>query len=76
MMVLQYTVSFVLLVFVISIYRQNKYMLASDNGFDQDKVAVVKISQTQYAKSADWLKGRLSSLAEVEDVAFAQECMG
>ncbi|MGN1232705.1 MAG: ABC transporter permease, partial [Candidatus Cryptobacteroides sp.] len=38
MMVLQYAVSFVLLVFVASIYRQNEYMLSRDNGFDKDNV--------------------------------------
>ncbi|MGM9736211.1 MAG: ABC transporter permease [Candidatus Cryptobacteroides sp.] len=75
MMILQYAVSFVLLVFVISLYRQNKYMLSRDNGFEKDKVAVVEISQTHYKGKADWLRQRLSSLPEVEDVAFAMECM-
>lgn len=76
MMILQYSVSFVLLIFVISLYRQNEYMISRDNGFDKDKVAVVKISQNHYAKNAEWLKQRLTSLAEVEDVAFSMECMG
>ena len=76
MMVLQYTVSFVLMIFVISLYRQNKYMLSRDNGFEKDKLAVVKISQNHYSKNAEWLKQRLSALDEVEDVAFSMECMG
>ena len=76
MMILQYTVSFSLLIFVISLYRQNEYLLERDNGFNKDKVAVVKISQNHYSKNAEWLRQRLSSLDEVEDVAFSMECMG
>ncbi|MGM9792506.1 MAG: ABC transporter permease, partial [Candidatus Cryptobacteroides sp.] len=69
MMVLQYAVSFVLLVFVTSIYRQNEYMLSRDNGFDKDNVAVVKISQSHYARNAGWLRQKLSAMDEFEDVA-------
>lgn len=76
MMILQYTVSFVLLIFVISLYRQNEYMLSRDNGFEKDKVAVVKISQTHYTRNAQWLRKRLSAMDEFEDVAFSIECMG
>ncbi|MGN1211749.1 MAG: FtsX-like permease family protein [Candidatus Cryptobacteroides sp.] len=76
MMILQYAVSFVLLIFVISLYRQNEYLISRDNGFDKDKVAVVKISQNHYSRSSEWLKQRLLALAEVEDVAFSMECMG
>lgn len=76
MMVLQYAVSFVLIVFVTSIYRQNEYMISRDNGFDKDNVAVVKISQSHYAKHAGWLRQRLSAMDEFEDVAYSMECMG
>lgn len=76
MMILQYTVSFVLLIFVISLYRQNEYMLSRDNGFEKDNVAVVKISQTHYVQNAQWLRQRLSALDEIDDVAFSMECMG
>lgn len=74
MMIVQYAVAFALIVFVISLYRQNKYMMNSETGFEKDKVAVVGIAQNHYEK-AEWLRQRLSSLAEVEDVAFAMECM-
>ena len=76
MMALQYTLSFVLLVFVIALYRQNEFMINKDNGFEKDKVAVVQISQTHYAQKADWIREKLSSLDEVVDVAYAMECMG
>ncbi len=76
MMVLQYAVSFVLLVFVTSIYRQNEYMISRDNGFDKDNVAVVNISQNHYANNSGWLRQRLSAMDEFEDVAFSLECMG
>ena len=76
MMIIQYTVSFVLLIFVISLYRQNEYMLNRDNGFEKDRVAVVKISQNHYSRNAQWLRQRLSALGEIDDVAFSMECMG
>lgn len=76
MMALQYTLSFVLLVFVIALYRQNEFLISRNNGFEKDKVAVVQISQTHYAQKADWIREKLSSLDEVVDVAYAMECMG
>lgn len=74
MMIVQYAVAFVLIVFVISLYRQNKYMMNSETGFEKDKVAVVEIAQNHIGKG-EWLRQRLSSLAEVEDVAFAGDCL-
>lgn len=76
MMILQYTVSFVLLIFVISLYRQNEYLINRDNGFEKDKLAVVKISQNHYTRHAEWLKQRLTAMDEIDDVAFSIECMG
>lgn len=76
MMIVQYAVAFVLIVFVISLYRQNKYMMNSETGFEKDKIAVVEISQKHYKEKSEWLRQSLTSLAEVEDVSFAMECVG
>ena len=76
MMVLQYVISFALLVFVAQVYRQNKFMMEHDLGFDREQVLVTRISQKHYLEKEDWLRERLRSLPEVEDVAYASDLVG
>lgn len=76
MIVFQYIVSFTLMTFALLAYRQNRFMLAFKSGFDKDRLAVVELSQNHALDRQDWLKDRLTSLAEVEDVAFAMELIG
>ena len=76
MMVLQYVISFALLVFVAQVYRQNKFMMEHDLGFDREQVLVTRISQKHYLEKEDWLRERLCSLPEVEDVAYASDLVG
>ncbi len=76
MMVLQYVISFALLVFVVQVYRQNKFMMEHDLGFDRKQVLVTRISQKHYLEKEDWLRERLRSLPEVEDVAYASDLVG
>lgn len=76
MMVLQYVISFALLVFVASVYKQNKFMMEHDLGFDKEQVLVTRISQKHYLEKEDWLRERLRSLPDVEDVAYASDLVG
>ncbi|MBO5406672.1 MAG: ABC transporter permease [Bacteroidales bacterium] len=76
MMVLQYVVSFALLVFVLSVYRQNEYMMKYDHGFDKEQVLVVSLSQKHAVQKGEWLRERLGALPEVEDVAYSMDCVG
>ena len=76
MITLQFAIAFALMIFALTVYRQNKYMTGYDTGFEKDRIAVVQISAEQYQFKSEWLQERLCSLPEVEDVAFALEGMG
>lgn len=76
MIALQFTITFALMIFALTVYRQNEYMTGYDTGFEKDRIAVVQISSEQYQFKSEWLQERLCSLPEVEDVAFALEGMG
>ena len=76
MITLQFAITFALMIFALSVFRQNEYMTGYDTGFEKDRIAVVQISSEQYQFKSEWLQERLCSLPEVEDVAFALEGMG
>ena len=76
MITLQFAITFALMIFALTVYRQNEYMTGYDTGFEKDRVAVVQISAEQYQSKSEWLQEKLCSLPEVEDVAFALEGMG
>ncbi len=76
MITLQFAITFALMIFALTVYRQNEYMTGYDTGFEKDRIAVVHISAEQYQFKSEWLQERLCSLPEVEDVAFALEGMG
>ena len=76
MIALQFAITFALMIFALTVYRQNEYMTGYDTGFQKDRIAVVQISSEQYQSKSEWLQERLCSLPEVEDVAFALEGMG
>ena len=76
MISLQYAITFALMIFALTVFRQNEYMVNYDTGFEKDRIAVVEISSEHYQLKSEWLQERLCSLPEVEDVAFALEGMG
>ena len=76
MITLQFAITFALMIFALTVFRQNEYMTGYDTGFEKDRIAVVQISSEQYQFKSEWLQERLCSLPEVEDVAFALEGMG
>lgn len=76
MITIQFAITFALMIFALTVYRQNEYMTGYDTGFEKDRIAVVQISAEQYQFKSEWLQERLCSLPEVEDVAFALEGMG
>lgn len=76
MITLQFAITFALMIFALTVYRQNEYMTGYDTGFEKDRLAVVQISAEQYQSKSEWLQEKLCSLPEVEDVAFALEGMG
>ena len=76
MITLQFAITFALMIFALTVYKQNEYMTGYDTGFEKNRIAVVQISSEQYQFKSEWLQERLCSLPEVEDVAFALEGMG
>lgn len=76
MITLQFAITFALMIFALTVNRQNEYMTGYDTGFQKDRIAVVQISSEQYQSKSEWLQERLCSLPEVEDVSFALEGMG
>ena len=76
MIALQFAITFALMIFALTVFRQNEYMAGYDTGFEKERIAVVQISSEQYQFKSEWLQERLCSLPEVEDVAFALEGMG
>ena len=76
MITIQFAITFALIIFALTVFRQNEYMTGYDTGFEKDRIAVVQISSEQYQFKSEWLQERLCSLPEVEDVAFALEGMG
>lgn len=76
MIAVQYAITFILMIFALTVFRQNDYMINYDTGFEKERIAVVEISPEQYQLKSEWLQERLCSLPEVEDVAFSLEGMG
>ena len=72
----QFTVSVALLIFVLFVQRQSRYMRTYPCGYDRDGLAVVEIGGNNSREKSDWLRERLRALPEVEDVAYAMELIG
>lgn len=50
--------------------------MRSNTHFDQDQLAIVQLTREMAEKQGPWLQETLRQYAEVEDVAFATECVG
>ena len=71
----QFVTSTALLIFVLFVQRQSRFMQEYPCGYDKDNLAVVDIGGNCREK-ADWLRERLRALPEVEDAAFANCLIG
>lgn len=76
LLVLQYAIACSLLVFIAFVFLQNRMMMRSNTNFDQDQLAIVQLTSEMVEKQGTWLQETLRQYAEVEDVAFATECVG
>jgi len=72
----QITVSFILLIYILSIERQSRYMKDYPCGYDKENLAAVDIGVKNSEKYRDWLKESLCSVPGIEGVAFASELLG
>ena len=71
----QFVISTALLIFVLFVQRQSKFMQEYPCGYDKNNLAVVDIG-SNYRSKADWLRTQLCALPEVKDVAFSNEIIG
>ena len=73
---IQFVISTALLIFVLFVQRQSKFMQEYPCGYDKNNLAVVDIGGENCRNKADWLRDRLCALPEVEDVAYAIDIVG
>lgn len=72
----QFVVSMALLIFVLALQRQSRFMQEYPCGYDKEDLLVVDIGGKNGAEKSVWLRERLCRLPEVEDVAYAMELIG
>ena len=72
----QFVISTALLIFVLFVQRQSKFMQEYPCGYDKNELAVVNIGGKNGREKADWLRERLCALPEVKDVAYANDLIG
>jgi len=72
----QFVISTALLIFVLFVQRQSKFMQEYPCGYDKNNLAVVNIGGENGREKADWLRERLCALPEVRDVAYANDLIG
>jgi putative ABC transport system permease protein len=76
LVVLQFGVSLILLVFSIASYQQVDFMLNQPKGFDAENVVVVDVTSTQILSEPDQFCETLRNLDYVEEVATMNEYIG
>ena len=72
----QFVISTALLIFVLFVQRQSRFMQEYPCGYDKNNLAVVNIGGENGRNKADWLRERLCTLPEVKDVAYANDLIG
>ena len=76
LVVIQYVISCVLMVFVLFVLLQNRMMSHADLKFDKDQVAVVELTKKMTKEKGSWLQEELKQNPMVEEVAYASEIVG
>lgn len=72
----QFVVSIALLIFVLFVQRQSRFMQDYPCGYEKENLAVVNIGGDNSLDKSDWLRERLRQLPEVRDVAYTVELLG
>ena len=76
LVVIQYVISCVLMVFVLFVLLQNRLMSHADLKFDKDQIAVVELTKKLSKEKGSWLQEALKQNPMVEEVAYASEVVG
>ena len=72
----QFVISTALLIFVLFVQRQSRFMQEYPCGYNKNNLAVVDIGGDNSRDKSNWLREELRKLPEVEDVAYAMELIG
>ncbi len=72
----QFVISTALLIFVLFVQRQSKFMQEYPCGYDKNNLAVLNIGGDNSRNKSEWLRDQLRQIPEVEDVAYAMELIG
>ena len=72
----QFVVSTALLIFVLFVQKQSKFMQEYPCGYDKNNLAVVHIGGDNSRSNSNRIREDLKQLHEVEDVAYAMELIG
>ncbi|MCF0060270.1 ABC transporter permease [Dyadobacter chenwenxiniae] len=76
LVVLQFSISIVMILGTIVVYRQLEYMRSSDLGFDQQQVITLSLKGPAAQKSAEVLKNRLLANPLIKKVSLADGNVG
>ena len=72
----QFVISTALLIFVLFVQRQSKFMQEYPCGYDKNNLAVLNIGGDNSRNKSEWLRDQLRQIPEVEDVAYTMELIG
>ena len=72
----QFVISTALLIFVLFVQRQSRFMQEYPCGYNKNNLAVVNIGGENGREKSDWLREQLCALPEVKDVAYANDLIG
>ena len=76
LVIIQYVISCVLMIFVLYVLLQNRMMSHTDLKFDKDQIAVVELTPSMTKQKGIWLQDALKQNPMVEEVAYASEVVG
>ena len=73
---IQFIVSIILIISLLFVKLQTRYMKTTPAGYDRDNIAVVGLSPEIAKTQTEVLSNRLKEYAAVEDVTFAHQLLG
>jgi putative ABC transport system permease protein len=76
LVVLQFSLSIIMIVATIVVYMQIQYVSKRDMGFNKEQVLVIDINSGQVRRSAETIKTELSKLPQVKDVSVSSRVPG
>jgi putative ABC transport system permease protein len=76
LVVFQFTLSIIMIIATIVVYRQIKYVNTKDMGFKKDQLVVVDINSRKVRSGAETIKAEFGKLASVQNVSVSSRVPG